>query len=101
MANQTNIHKEMDKILQKLATLEANDKGLAKQANYLTQLVVPAKQDSACQHQEFQINPEEKGYGHAGRARYRRVSPPTLRRDECPSRIDTNMPSCGKSRIAA
>ena len=52
MADQTNIHKKMDKILQKLATLEANDKGLAKQTNYLAQLVVLAKQDSARQHQE-------------------------------------------------
>ena len=52
MANQPNIHKKMDKILQKLATLEANDKGLAKQTNYLAQLVVLAKQDSARQHQE-------------------------------------------------
>ena len=52
MAGQTNIHKKMDKILQKLATLEANDKGLAKQTNYLAQLVVLAKQDSARQHQE-------------------------------------------------
>ena len=54
MANQTNIHKKMDKILQKLATLEANDKGLTKQTNYLAQLVVLAKQDSARQHQESQ-----------------------------------------------
>ena len=54
MAGQTNIHKKMDKILQKLATLEANDKGLAKQTNYLAQLVVLAKQDSARQHQESQ-----------------------------------------------
>ena len=52
MAGQTNIHKKMDKILQKLATLEANDKGLAKQTNYLAQLVVLAKQASARQHQE-------------------------------------------------
>ena len=52
MAGQPNIHKKMDKILQKLATLEANDKGLAKQTNYLAQLVVLAKQDSARQHQE-------------------------------------------------
>ncbi len=35
MAGQPNIHKKTDKILQKLATLEANDKGLAKQTNYL------------------------------------------------------------------
>ena len=54
MAGQTNIHKKMDKVLQKLATLEANDKGLAKQTNYLAQLVVLAKQDSARQHQESQ-----------------------------------------------
>ena len=54
MAGQPNIHKKMDKILQKLATLEANDKGLAKQTNYLAQLVVLAKQDSARQHQESQ-----------------------------------------------
>ena len=54
MANQTNIHKKMDKVLQKLATLEANDKGLAKQTSYLAQLVVLAKQDSARQHQESQ-----------------------------------------------
>ena len=54
MAGQPNIHKKMDKILQKLATLEANDKGLVKQTNYLAQLVVLAKQDSARQHQESQ-----------------------------------------------
>ncbi len=54
MAGQPNIHKKMDKILQKLTTLEANDKGLAKQTNYLAQLVVLAKQDSARQHQESQ-----------------------------------------------
>ena len=54
MAGQPNIHKKMDKILQKLATLEVNDKGLAKQTNYLAQLVVLAKQDSARQHQESQ-----------------------------------------------
>ena len=46
-ANQTNVHKRMDKILQKLNTLENNDKALAKQTNYLAQLVVLAKQDSA------------------------------------------------------
>ena len=46
MAGQPNIHKKMDKILQKLVTLEANDKGLTKQTNYLAQLVVLAKQDS-------------------------------------------------------
>ncbi len=54
MVGQPNIHKKMDKILQKLATLEANDKGLTKQTNYLAQLVVLAKQDSARQHQESQ-----------------------------------------------
>ena len=54
MAGQPNIHKKMDKILQKLATPEANDKGLTKQTNYLAQLVVLAKQDSARQHQESQ-----------------------------------------------
>ena len=43
MAGQPNIHKKMDKILQKLATLEANDKGLAKQTNYLARLVALAK----------------------------------------------------------
>ncbi len=53
-ANQTNVHKKMDKILQKLNTLENNDKALAKQTNYLAQLVVLAKQDSARQHQESQ-----------------------------------------------
>ncbi len=52
--NQTNVHKKMDKILQKLNTLENNDKALAKQTNYLAQLVVLAKQDSARQHQESQ-----------------------------------------------
>ena len=46
MANQTNIHKKMDKVLQKLATLEENDKALSKQTSYLAQLVVLAKQDS-------------------------------------------------------
>ncbi len=53
-ANQTNVHKKMDKILQKLNTLEDNDKALVKQTNYLAQLVVLAKQDSARQHQESQ-----------------------------------------------
>lgn len=61
MANQTNIHKKMDKILQKLATLEANDKGLTKQTNYLAQLVVLAKQDSARQHQESQAMLRDMG----------------------------------------
>ncbi len=42
----------MDKILEKLATLEDKDKALTKQTNYLAQLVVLAKQDSARQHQE-------------------------------------------------
>lgn len=59
MANPTNIHKKMDKILQKLATLEANDKGITKQTNYLAQLVVLAKQDSARQHQESQTMLQE------------------------------------------
>ena len=54
-ANQTNVHKKMDKVLQKLNTLENNDKALAKQTNYLAQLVVLAKQDSARQHQESQV----------------------------------------------
>ena len=53
-ASQTNVHKKMDKILHKLNTLENNDKALAKQTNYLAQLVVLAKQDSARQHQESQ-----------------------------------------------
>ena len=53
-ANQPNVHKKMDKILHKLNTLENNDKALAKQTNYLAQLVVLAKQDSARQHQESQ-----------------------------------------------
>ena len=61
MAGQPNIHKKMDKILQKLATLEANDKGLAKQTNYLAQLVVLAKQDSARQHQESQTMLRDMG----------------------------------------
>ena len=61
MAGQTNIHKKMDKVLQKLATLEANDKGLAKQTNYLAQLVVLAKQDSARQHQESQTLVHDMG----------------------------------------
>ena len=61
MAGQPNIHKKMDKILQKLATLEANDKGLAKQTNYLAQLVVLAKQDSARQHQESQAMLHDMG----------------------------------------
>ena len=61
MAGQPNIHKKMDKILQKLATLEANDKGLAKQTNYLAQLVVLAKQDSARQHQESQAMLRDMG----------------------------------------
>ena len=61
MAGQPNIRKKMDKILQKLATLEANDKGLAKQTNYLAQLVVLAKQDSARQHQESQAMLRDMG----------------------------------------
>ena len=61
MASQPNIHKKMDKILQKLATLEANDKGLTKQTNYLAQLVVLAKQDSARQHQESQAMLRDMG----------------------------------------
>ncbi len=61
MAGQPNIHKKMDKILQKLATLEANDKGLTKQTHYLAQLVVLAKQDSARQHQESQAMLRDMG----------------------------------------
>ena len=61
MASQPNIHKKMDKILQKLTTLEANDKGLTKQTNYLAQLVVLAKQDSARQHQESQTMLHDMG----------------------------------------
>ncbi|MCY4388484.1 MAG: hypothetical protein OXC18_15450 [Desulfurellaceae bacterium] len=61
MASQPNIHKKMDKILQKLATLEANDKGLTKQTNYLAQLVVLAKQDSARHHQESQAMLHDMG----------------------------------------
>ena len=61
MAGQPNIHKKMDKILQKLTTPEANDKGLAKQTNYLAQLVVLAKQDSARQHQESQAMLRDMG----------------------------------------
>ena len=53
-ANQTRVHKKMDRILQKLATLEDNDKALLKQTNYLAQLVVLARQDSARQQQESQ-----------------------------------------------
>ena len=60
-ANQTNVHKKMDKILQKLNTLEDNDKALAKQTNYLAQLVVLAKQDSARQHQESQAMLRDMG----------------------------------------
>ena len=61
MTGQPNIHKKIDKILQKLATLEASDKGLAKQTNYLAQLVVLAKQDSARQHQESQAMLHDMG----------------------------------------
>lgn len=61
MVGQPNIRKKMDKILQKLATLEANDKGLAKQTNYLAQLVVLAKQDSARQHQESRTMLQDMG----------------------------------------
>ena len=53
-ANQTHVHKKLDKLLHKLNTLEDNDKALAKQTGYLAQLVVLAKQDSARQHQESQ-----------------------------------------------
>ncbi len=59
--SQTNAHKKVDKILQKLNTLENNDKALAKQTNYLAQLVVLAKQDSARQHQESQAMLREMG----------------------------------------
>ena len=61
MAGQPYIHKKMDKILKKLATLEANDKGLTKQTNYLAQLVVLAKQDSTRQHQESQAMLRDMG----------------------------------------
>lgn len=44
--NQTNVHKKMDTILRKLETLADNDKAIAKQTNYLAQLVQLAKQDS-------------------------------------------------------
>ena len=60
-AKQTNVHKKMDKILQKLNTLENNGKALAKQTNYLAQLVVLAKQDSARQHQESQAMLRDMG----------------------------------------
>ncbi len=53
-ANQTNVHKKLDKLLQKLNTLGDDDKALAKQTSYLAQLVALAKQDSARQHQESQ-----------------------------------------------
>ena len=51
----------MDKILQKLATLEDNDKALLKQTNYLAQLVVLARQDSARQQQESQAMLRDMG----------------------------------------
>lgn len=54
MANQTNVHKKMDKILQKLSTLEDDGKALAKQTGYLAQLVILAKQDSQRMHRETQ-----------------------------------------------
>lgn len=60
-ANQTSVHKKMDKILQKLATLEDNDKALLKQTNYLAQLVVLARQDSARQQQESQAMLRDMG----------------------------------------
>ncbi len=60
-ANQTSVHKKMDKILQKLATLEDNDKALLKQTNYLAQLVVLARQDSARQQQESQAMRRDMG----------------------------------------
>lgn len=60
-ANQTSVHKKMDRILQKLATLEDNDKALLKQTNYLAQLVVLARQDSARQQQESQAMLRDMG----------------------------------------
>ena len=60
-ANQTSVHKKMDRILQKLATLEDNDKALLKQTNYLAQLVVLARQDSARQQQESQTMLRDMG----------------------------------------
>lgn len=53
--NQTNVHKKMDKILDKLSKLDNVDtsiRELKQQTNYLGQLVVLAKQDSQRQHQE-------------------------------------------------
>ena len=60
-ANQTSVPKKMDRILQKLATLEDNDKALLKQTNYLAQLVVLARQDSARQQQESQAMLRDMG----------------------------------------
>ena len=60
-ANQTSVHKKMDRILQKLTTLEDNDKALLKQTNYLAQLVVLARQDSARQQQESQAMLRDMG----------------------------------------
>ena len=60
-ANQTSVHNRMDKILQKLATLENNDKAPLKQTNYLAQLVVLARQDSARQQQESQAMLRDMG----------------------------------------
>ena len=71
MANQTNLPKKMDKILQKLTTLEANDKGFAKLRNYLAQLVMLAKQDSARQQLEVRKSLAKVGYETALAASHR------------------------------
>ena len=52
--NQTNIHKKIDKIMEKLETLGTDSKAIAQQTKYLAQLVQLNKQDSARQHQEAQ-----------------------------------------------
>ena len=46
LTNQTNIHKKIDKIMQKLETLGNDSRAIAQQTKYLAQLVQLARQDS-------------------------------------------------------
>ena len=67
--NQTNIHKKIDKIMEKLETLGTDSKAIAQQTRYLAQLVVLAKQDSARQHQESQALAERQHHDSQAMAR--------------------------------
>ena len=62
MAGQPNIHKKIDKILQKAGDVGSERQGTRPaQTNYLARLVVLAKQDSARQHQESQAMLHDMG----------------------------------------